>query len=242
LIAPRERIVDKPMRPGTGKRIARIPLLSFVGAGKALEKGLTVVEEEHLQERMNYTRWKLREHHTEFLTGGLGPGSGTAFGLRFFDDNFFHPAVRAELPLWISTRNYQQFDTPAAEYLAQVLIARREMTGRYWFRKAGALDNFRVGEGDGGGTALSFDDLAVARNFAEPAERTYRWRVVRGKCAGPWQQSSAALPQIPLAADDQAIELQIRNAGESHWSPAVSVHLKVASGGLHLAGWVREVN
>jgi outer membrane protein assembly factor BamA len=108
--APRERIVDKPMRPGVGKQIARIPLLPFVGAGKAMEKGLTVVEEQHLQERMNYTRWKLREHHTEVMTGGLGPGSGTAFGVRFFDDDFFHPAVRADLPLWISTRNYQQFE------------------------------------------------------------------------------------------------------------------------------------
>jgi outer membrane protein assembly factor BamA len=103
-----ERILDEPMWPGPGRKFARIPLYPFIGLGRAMEKGLTAVEEHHLQARMNYSRWRLRQHHTDLLFGGLGSGSGTAFGVNFFDQDFFHPAVRVDVPLWISTRNYQQ--------------------------------------------------------------------------------------------------------------------------------------
>lgn len=135
-----------------------------------------------------------------------------------------------------------RFAPEAAEFLARALIARRDITGRYWFRKSGALDEFRVRPAADGSAMLLFDDLAVARGFAEPAERTYRWRVVRGKRAGAWQESTAALPQIPLASADQVIELEVRNAAESHWSPTVAVHLRLENGALQVAGWVREDN
>lgn len=135
-----------------------------------------------------------------------------------------------------------EFDDSAAEYLARVLMKRRDLTGRHWFRKAGGLDNFRLEPQSNGTAVLLLDDLAVARGFAETAERTYRWRVVRGKRASEWQYASQTLPRIPLELAAQAVEVQVRNATEKHWSPAVGVHLKVQDGALQLAGWVREAN
>jgi hypothetical protein len=134
------------------------------------------------------------------------------------------------------------FAPDEAEFLARALIARREKTGRYWFRKSGALDDFRIERDAEGETVLAFNDLAVARGFAEPAERTYRWRSVRGKHAGPWQESTAALPVIRLAAANQVIELEVRNAAESNWSPTVAVHLRLENSALQMAGWVREAS
>lgn len=135
-----------------------------------------------------------------------------------------------------------EFDDSAAEYLARVLMKRRDLTGRHWFRKAGGLDNFRVEPQSNGAAVLLLDDLAVARGFAEPAERTYRWRVVRGKRASAWQYASRIVPRISLELAAQTVEVQVRNATEKHWSPAVGVHLKVQDGALQLEGWVREVN
>lgn len=197
---PRERIVDKPMRPGVGKQIARIPLLPFAGAGKALEKGLTVVEEQHLQERMNYTRWKLREHHTEVMTGGLGPSSGTAFGVRFFDDDFLHPAVRAELPLWISTRNYQQFEA---------LVGIRPGEKRRFFFEAGAKYRSRPEEQFFGlGPNASHDDeaeyqledrsaaFAIGSEFASGGRADFSVGYVNANVNGG-DDPGAVLPGLP---------------------------------------------
>lgn len=188
------------MRPGTGKRIARIPLLPFVGAGKALEKGLTVVEEEHLQARMNYARWKLRQYHAEVMTGGLGPGSGTAFGVRFFDDDFLHPAVRAELPLWISTRNYQQFESR---------IGIRPGEKRRFFFEVGAKYRWRPEEhffGLGAGTShrdeaeYQLEDrsagFAVGSEFAGGGRMDFSVAYVNANVAGG-RDPQGLLPGLP---------------------------------------------
>lgn len=133
-----------------------------------------------------------------------------------------------------------QFDEGASEYLARVLITRRDKTGRHWFRKAGALDEFRIDHAEGNRATLVFDDLAVAHGFAEAAERTYRWRILHGKRTGEWQYSESLKPAIALEQEAQVIELEVRNAGESRWSPAVGVHIAVEQGDLRLLGWTRD--
>lgn len=58
-----------------------------------------------------------------------------------------------------------QFTNPAdADYIANTLIERRDMVGRYWFERAATLENFRMDQG-----ALHFNDLAVQYGF-HPAE------------------------------------------------------------------------
>lgn len=104
-----ERIVARPMRPGAGKRLARVPLYPLIGFGRGFERGLLFIEENNVQQRIGYWRDWLAERHLETLTGGMGPGTGFAFGLRIFADEFFSPRVRLEAPLRYSTNRYQQY-------------------------------------------------------------------------------------------------------------------------------------
>lgn len=107
-----ERIVDKPMRPGVGRALARIPLYPFIGVGKAFEKGMRAVEEKNLILKQAYAAKWLADRHIELLFGGMGTGTGMAVGINFFDDDFLgSPRLEWELPLRVSTSKYQQYET-----------------------------------------------------------------------------------------------------------------------------------
>lgn len=243
LIAPRERIVDRPMRPGIGKRLARLPLYPFVGAGKALEKGLTVIEEQHLQERMNYTRWRLRQYHTEFNTGGLGPGSGTAFGLRFFDDDFFSPTVRAELPLWISTRNYQQF---------AALIGIRPGEKRRFFFEVGAKYRsrpaehfFGLGQGSSRGDEAEYDledrgaGFAVGSEFAGGGRADFSVNYVNANAVSR-EDRNAVLPGLPGLSRGSSLLRYGFSLSQPWLDHALDPHRGVRLRGRFL--WVESLN
>lgn len=107
-----ERVTDEHKRPGAAKAIARIPLYPFIGMGKGLEKGFVLVEEKNLILRQAFAlRW-LAERHMQPLFGGMGTGTGFALGINFFDNDFLgSKRLRWEMPLRISTSNYQQYET-----------------------------------------------------------------------------------------------------------------------------------
>ncbi len=140
-------------------------------------------------------------------------------------------------------------DKAAAEYLVQTLIERRERIGRHWLQLAGGLDHFRMVTGTNGEMAMQFDDLTVQRGYAEPAERIYRHRVRNGKKAGPWHEFKAAgnldgvvslkPGSVAFPSWEQVIEVQVRNAPESRWSPGVAVTAGVDAGEARIFGWVR---
>lgn len=138
----------------------------------------------------------------------------------------------------------------AADYLARTLMARRDKTGRYWYEKAGALDNFRVPGAAGRSSAgssetLAFDDLLVTAGFAEPRDRAYRYRIITGKRAGQWRDvARGEALGVPLTATDSrareiSIELQARTAGND-WSPAVSVALARNAAAWQILGVSRD--
>lgn len=64
----------------------------------------------------------------------------------------------------------------AEEYLAETLIERRDIIGRYWFKEISPLDDFRLLR-DGDSYRLRFEDLAVKYGFKDLADRTYRYKV-----------------------------------------------------------------
>lgn len=139
----------------------------------------------------------------------------------------------------VETADYS--DPRAAEYLVNVLCERRDRIGRYWFKKAGALDQFKIIKA-AAGPALHFEDLLAAYGFAEPAERRYRHRVIQGSRPGEWKesaQSPIALAELSTGAEAR-VELQAGQRGESDWSPSVHVFLAPSSDGWQVAGWSRE--
>lgn len=119
-----ERIVDKPMRPGVAKTIARLPLYPMIGLGRAFKKGMYSVEEHHLIEKQGFAKQWLEDRHMQLLSGGMGEGAGLALGINFFDREFAgSDRLYWEMPLRISTANYQQFETA----LALSLIPKRRL-------------------------------------------------------------------------------------------------------------------
>jgi len=68
------------------------------------------------------------------------------------------------------------------EYIIKTLIERRQMTGRYWFKKINPLDNFRFEAMTAPDFVISFDDLAVKYGLAIAEQTTYRYKLRhRGK-------------------------------------------------------------
>jgi hypothetical protein len=108
-----------------------------------------------------------------------------------------------------------RISNPAAEdHLIEVLKARRDKVGRYWFDRINPLDRFRVADAYGagaersgagaGGLQLCFDDLAVTGNL-EPAEaRRYTYRmVVDDEPVG--EQQTVERSRLPMAVAGTAL-------------------------------------
>jgi hypothetical protein len=136
-------------------------------------------------------------------------------------------------------------DPEAAEYLARVLIERRDRIGRTWLR-AGSVDEFALG-GEGDAAVLRFADLAVDRGYAAAAAaRTYRYRILHARGKTAWRELAAGARAIPLGADDFAgarvVEVQARDRVAARWSPTVAVHLDEKDRRFFLLGWVRSEN
>lgn len=71
------------------------------------------------------------------------------------------------------------FENPEdEEYMIRTLIARRDITGRYWYGKVNPLDNFRFDRGSNAHYSLKFDDLSVDAGFARADETKYRYQLL----------------------------------------------------------------
>ena len=61
-----------------------------------------------------------------------------------------------------------------AKYLTDILINRRDIIAKYWFRKSSPFDNFKLS-----GHALSFDDLAVKYGFENAESTAYHLDILK---------------------------------------------------------------
>lgn len=69
-----------------------------------------------------------------------------------------------------------QYSDPNAEFhLLEVLKARRDMTGRYWFGRVNCLDRFTLSELAEGSYELRFEDLGVEYNLWTKKQTRYRY-------------------------------------------------------------------
>ena len=108
-----------------------------------------------------------------------------------------------------------QISTPAAEaHLLEVLEARRDKIGRYWFDRINPLDRFSVvapsavvagqGRATPVGAQLRFDDLAVTGGLAAGETRRYTYQfVLDGEALGAVRSVDSS--RVPLGVDGRAL-------------------------------------
>lgn len=197
---------------------------------KVLYKSIGYIE----SEMFHPGRWKPNYPIIAFENMTVADGYWAAKIVMSFTDEQIRAAV--------DTAEYS--DPAAADYLSRILMERRDKIGRYWFTRAGGVDNFRVVADAGRPPVLPFDDLVARHGFATAAERVYRYRVRRDGRRTPWQElSPEASLAVPLGATErsgvQVVEFQVRDRKHSAWSPAVAIHLGEEEGRLRLLGWVR---
>ncbi len=110
-----------------------------------------------------------------------------------------------------------QISNPDAEaHLLDVLAARRDMIGRYWFARINPLDRFRITRSRATEVAsvgskraqapdapvLAFDDLAVTGQLAAAEASSYVYTIRRNGC-NLVREQTVADPRLPLVAADR---------------------------------------
>ena len=135
----------------------------------------------------------------------------------------------------------------AEKYLADRIIQRRDIVGRYWFDRMNPVDKFRVNPAGQGKFVLCFEDLAVKHDL-ETAETTrYRYthrRDGRDVFSTKTVDKTTCLPipdQKSAPDAEWSIRIQTQHAGKA-WSNGVIVFLNryVAGSTPSLRGVLRE--
>ncbi len=134
-------------------------------------------------------------------------------------------------------------DKEAEKELVQTLIERRDLIGKFWFKVANPLDDFRLFQEDGGGYRLQFEDLGVRHGLA-PAEGTrYQFEVIarKGNRAIRVAQKEISERDFEVESEwlrnDPALDLLIRSRRpeEKIWSPFVLIQIRTEGGTSRLA-------
>ena len=141
-------------------------------------------------------------------------------------------------------------DSRAEQYVANVLKARRDKIGAYYFNLINPLDRFALKENPTRPQALSFENLALTHGYAPATEATYRYSIRRhvrwGHDSLLREDSYVLVSQIPLdneflqAWKERTSSAQMIEPGQSifyitihtsydrgeNWSKAVNVYLR----------------
>lgn len=115
--------------------------------------------------------------------------------------------------------------TEDEKQIADTLIERRDIIGKYWFLKANSLDDFNIE-----GNKLTFKDLAVDYGFAASDQTSYKIETCsleNSKCKN-LTASESANPSIDVTSSASATNpvrfaIRIQRAGAKRLSPAVWV-------------------
>lgn len=108
-------------------------------------------------------KFKVQLPHYAFKDLTRADGFWAAKQIMAFSDEDIRAAVKAG-----------QYSKPEdAEYIAKILMERRDIVGRYWFNQAAALDRFDV-KGD----KLVFEDLRIKHHFLDQSVAAYHVEVI----------------------------------------------------------------
>lgn len=138
----------------------------------------------------------------------------------------------------ISEGQYSNSD--AAEYLFKVIKERRDIVGKYWFKKMNPVDKFKLRENKDGTQEFCFVDLAVQFGLESADQTKYHyWLERNGSVIPPVQdlngQTCIQLTQMTApgirdsqndsSKDQWAVVLETKRAQWDHWSKKVRIYL-----------------
>lgn len=127
----------------------------------------------------------------------------------------------------------QYSDPQAADYLCRTLMERRDIIGRFWFKRMAPLDRFDLRPAGERRQMLFFSDLAVVSGLEKPDEISYRYELkARGKSITKAEINRNDLAIIlpmdlfPARASSPHIKLMLqkKRRAEINWSPSVNVY------------------
>jgi hypothetical protein len=154
-----------------------------------------------------------------------------------------------------------QYSNPdAAAYLLDVLKSRRDMVGRYWFKRVNPLDAFTIQKIPGDTYNLTFNDLAVKYGVETAKQTRYRFSIKNQSSGKLFVNSQVHTTAIPLPAvrslqepgDDRThgehnkgileLSIQTRRGTDSDWSKKIKVYIEpvISTGEYTLLGILRE--
>ena len=125
-------------------------------------------------------------------------------------------------------------DPENARILSEVLIARRDIIGRYWFSHVTPLDDIRLFETGDGNYEIRAEDLAVHYGFAQSQDSRYRFRFKDQK--GEWHEAGAPVFPFSISSSGEpavvTLLIQASHGAQGDWSnPLLAVSLAQRSEG-----------
>ncbi|MBZ0264623.1 hypothetical protein K8I28_08130 [bacterium] len=125
-------------------------------------------------------------------------------------------------------------DPDAAEYLATVLKKRRDITGKYWFKKLPPLDNFIL-EHQEENIELQFDDLYTKAGFAKQTDAEYRYEIFfnlkptgEPKIVKEFHSIPIELSSVNWDNQDEnqlCIRIQAKHRSSEKWSAPLDIYV-----------------
>lgn len=115
----------------------------------------------------------------------------------------------------VNTAEYSNPDI--AKIISEILIARRDIVGRYWFFRATPIDEIRLFQPGDGAYEIRFTDLAVQYGFAKAEGVQYRYQAVSG--GGTKKEQEFSGPSFALEADGPVtISVSAKYPDQSEWT------------------------
>lgn len=171
-----------------------------------------------------------------------------AFERMLLDDAFWATKIVARLTdeairAIVQTGRYEDPDT--VEFLARIIMQRRDKIVAYYFSQLNPLDGFRVED-----TALRFENLGERAGLATVEAYEYEWSTFdndTGEIAGIGSGEASGDP-IPMPstadradADYLMVRLRTRAPGAPNWHKSVDVYVRLG-GAPSVVGIEREVD
>ncbi|MBI4394773.1 MAG: hypothetical protein HY583_01105, partial [Candidatus Omnitrophica bacterium] len=131
-------------------------------------------------------------------------------------------------------------DPENANLLSEILIARRDLIGRYWFSRVTPLNQVRLFQMDDGTYQIRFQDLQIQYGFVLAENTRYRYRIiVPGQKGSGYQEFSgnAFSFGVPSMGGGSQLMIQVQaKYDESKWSePPLKINLSQSAQDASLA-------